>query len=53
MVLYALETLRLFIYFSVENTPNGTNRHLNLLQDFLEQCGNKRQSLITDYFQRI
>jgi hypothetical protein len=43
----ALETLRLFMYYSVENTPNGTYRHLNLLQDFVEQCGNKRQSLIT------
>jgi hypothetical protein len=40
----ALETLRLFMYYSVEL---GTYRHLNLLQDFVEQCGNKRQSLIT------
>jgi hypothetical protein len=51
MALDALETLRLFMYYSVENTPNGTNRHLNLLQDFVEQCGNKRQSLTADYFQ--
>jgi hypothetical protein len=49
MALDALETLRLFMYYSVENTPNGTYRHL---QDFVEQCGNKRQSLITDNFQR-
>jgi hypothetical protein len=52
MALEALETLRLFMYYSVENTPNETYRHLNLLQDFVEQCGNKRQSLITDYFRR-
>jgi hypothetical protein len=52
MALDALETLRFFMYYSVENTPNWTYRHLNLLQDFIEQCGNKRQSLITDYFQR-
>jgi hypothetical protein len=51
MALDALETLRLFMYYSVENTPNGTNRHLNLLQDFVEQSGNKRQSLTADYFQ--
>jgi hypothetical protein len=52
MALDALETLRLFMYYSVENTPNETYRHLNLLQAFVEQCVNKRQSLITDYFQR-
>jgi hypothetical protein len=40
MALEALETLRLFMYYSVENTPNETYRHLNLLQDFVEQCGN-------------
>jgi hypothetical protein len=52
MALEALETLRLFMYYSVENTPNETYRYLNLLQDFVEPCGNKRQSLITDYYLR-
>jgi hypothetical protein len=32
----------IIMYYSVENTPNGTYRHLNLLQAFVEQCGNKR-----------
>jgi hypothetical protein len=40
------------MYYSVKKTPNETYRHLNLLQAFVEQCSNKRQSLITDYFQR-
>jgi hypothetical protein len=36
MALDALETLRLFMYYSVENTPNSTYRHLNLLQALVE-----------------
>jgi hypothetical protein len=52
MALDALETLRLFMYYSVENTPNETYRHLNLSLTFVEKCANKRQSLIKDYFQR-
>jgi hypothetical protein len=31
MALDALETLRLFMYYSVENTPNGTYSHYMIL----------------------
>jgi hypothetical protein len=37
----ALDALRLFMYYSVENES-----HLNLSLTFVEQCTNKRQSLI-------